>query len=338
MKQCPPHYLIHWIVSHESIINCFVSINQYRICLIKVYSIRQRVLHFGIFHFLLRLLYTSVLKIAISTQTTEHLHFTSNSQHPPHNIIVPFLPNACSFLNLRTTFLFCHMNEIKVLPDSQESRQNFSLRYMWGKCKEFSSHNKSPFTNLHMPSRNFPLYGHMWWNTKSHDSVFEIHHLIFHSISLFSQHTQNHNSSIMQLGKDKAARLSFLQSMLILTSCAADSETNIVDSMRSIQNLLQFGIDNTHSSSTKSDSQHLPSHPTTICHTQPIGKFITIVYPPYTNQSVEIHHALRLRFWMTKWLSKRIHRTNWNKCTAGYGSLKVDLNSQIWFCTSPHRS
>ena len=41
---------------------------------------------------------------------------------------------------------------------------------------------------------------------------------------------------------------------------------------------------------------------------------------------------------MTKWLSNRIHRTNWNQCTAGYGSLKVDLNSQVRFCTSPHRS
>ena len=41
---------------------------------------------------------------------------------------------------------------------------------------------------------------------------------------------------------------------------------------------------------------------------------------------------------MTKWLSNRIHRTNWNQCTAGYGSLKVDPNSQVRFCTSPHRS
>ena len=89
----------------------------------------------------------------------------------------------------------------------------------------------------------------------------------------------------MQLGKDKAARLAFLQSMSILTSCAADSETNIVDSMKSIQNILQFGIDNAHSSSSNSDSQPFSSHPTRTCNTQPIGKFITIVYPPYTNQS-----------------------------------------------------
>ena len=41
---------------------------------------------------------------------------------------------------------------------------------------------------------------------------------------------------------------------------------------------------------------------------------------------------------MTKWLSKRIHRTNWNKCAAGFGSLKVDLNSQVRLCTAPHRS
>ena len=156
---------------------------------------------------------------------------------------------------------------------------------MWGICKQFSSHNKSPFTNLHTPPRNFPLYGHMWCNTKSHESVFQIHHPIFHSITLFLQHTQNHNSSIMQLGKDKAARLAFLQSMSILTSCAADSETNIVDSMKSIQNILQFGIDNAHSSSSNSDSQPFSSHPTRTCNTQPIGKFITIVYPPYTNQS-----------------------------------------------------
>ena len=101
----------------------------------------------------------------------------------------------------------------------------------------------------------------------------------FSFLFFFSQHTQNHNSSIMQLGKDKAARLSFLQSMSILTSCAADSETNIVDSMRSIQNLLQFGIENSHSSSSESVSQHLPSHPTTTRPTQSIGKFITIVYP-----------------------------------------------------------
>ena len=162
----------------------------------------------------------------------------------------------------------------------------------------------------------------MWCNTRSHESVFEIEFVIFHPF-FFSQHTQNHNSSIMQLGKDKAARLSFLQSMSILTSCAADSETNIVDSMRSIQNLLQFGIENSHSSSSDSVSQCLPSHPTTTRPTQSIGKFITIVYPPYTNQSAEIHHAARLRFWMrTKWLSFRIHRTNWKQCTAWVWILK----------------
>ena len=103
----------------------------------------------------------------------------------------------------------------------------------------------------------------------------------------------------MQLGKDKAARLSFLQSMSVLTSCAADSETNLVDSMKSIQTLLQFGINNTHSCASKSESQHLPSHPSMTSNTQPIGKFTTIVYPPYTNhsyQTAEIHHAVRLRF------------------------------------------
>ena len=113
---------------------------------------------------------------------------------------------------------------------------------------------------------------------KTPQSVFKINHLIFHSISLFLQHTQNHNSSIMQLGKDKAARFSFLQSMSILTSCAVDSETNIFDSMRSIQNLLQFRIDNTHSSSSKSDSQRLPSHPTTTYHTQPISNRLPTLY------------------------------------------------------------
>jgi hypothetical protein len=153
------------------------------------------------------------------------------------------------------------------------------------------------------------------------------------------QHTQNHNSSIMQLGKDKAARLAFLQSMSILTSCAADSETNIVDSMKSIQTLLQFGIDNSNSSSSKSESQHLPSHPTMTCNTLPIGKFITIVYPTLYKS---IGNYIMRRVWDFEWQNGSpkqgsTERTGIN-VLPGFGSLKVDLDSQVRFCTSPHRS
>ena len=168
-----------------------------------------------------------------------------------------------------------------------------------------------------------------FWNSSAPNFSFE---------NLILQHTQKHNSSIMQLGKDKAARLSFLQSMSFLTSCAADSETNLIDSMKSIQNILQFGIDNAYSSSSNSDTQPSSSHPTRTCNTLPIGKFITIVYPPYTIIR-KLHHEARLRFWMVKWvLSKWIHRTNSKQCTPWYGSLKVDLDSHVRFCTNPHRS
>ena len=115
-----------------------------------------------------------------------------------------------------------------------------------------------------------------FWNSSAPNFSFE---------NLILQHTQKHNSSIMQLGKDKAARLSFLQSMSFLTSCAADSETNLIDSMKSIQNILQFGIDNAHSSSSNSDTQPSSSHPTRTCNTQPISKFYNNILPTLYNHS-----------------------------------------------------